>query len=276
MAIQRGQFRLTSDGSLAVTAAGGFALLGPAAAGLATERDATSDDEFTMPQAGRLRYDGTVTRVFDVQGIVSLDNNGVPANDASVRARIAKNGTTLEQSEDEVTVTAVMGTASLSPATSVELATGDYLEIYVAVDSDSTLYARALSVLAVAFVAATTTGAPVEEDLRSFMGDCLDAGVEVTQDLAAARAFMVANLDDENLDTSLAYQIELRIAAHYVALRVPDCRVQSERAESVANTYGGLLKDGFNATFFGQAAIGLDPTGILSGATGGKPTLKFY
>jgi len=84
-------------------------------------------NEFTHSN-NRLTYTGTKTREFKVQTscVVTANSTG-----AAVYVRIAKNGTTIADSENLTVTSAASRWECLSPQTIVSLATNDYVEIWV-------------------------------------------------------------------------------------------------------------------------------------------------
>jgi hypothetical protein len=108
-----------------------------------------------------------------------------------------------------------------------------------------------------------------EARLRAF-ATFIPASLDVTEDLAAAAAVMT-QFSGAGLATALLDQIELRLAAHFVALRENEGRDMGDTVEGVSEVkLGGKFGDGLRLTVYGQAALGLDPTGILeSGSSDG-------
>ena len=93
---------------------------------LATSLNADSY-EFDSPSNGRLRYTGTVTRMFHVAVSISFSGG---ANDIFV-AGIAKGGTVVSESKILRKVGAGGDVGSTAIHTIVELAQNEYIELYV-------------------------------------------------------------------------------------------------------------------------------------------------
>lgn len=74
--------------------------------------------------------------------------------------------------------------------------------------------------------------------------------------------------EDPTLDSSRLEKIEKLAAAHLLSSQ--DQRIENASRETASITYQGDTGMNFQGTKHGQAAIALDPTGVLAGA--GKPT----
>lgn len=84
-------------------------------------------DQFDMPDTGRLRHTGTVSRPCKVNAEVALSVNA----DATVTIALAKNGTVDEDTEIEQKITAAGGSESISVSGIVALDNNDYVEVWI-------------------------------------------------------------------------------------------------------------------------------------------------
>jgi len=79
----------------------------------------------------------------------------------------------------------------------------------------------------------------------------------------SANLLVTAQLGDEELTTAQLKDIELWVAAHFVAIRSP--QASRERIGDAEVYYEGKTGgEGLKLTRYGQAAIALDPTGKLA------------
>jgi len=81
----------------------------------------------------------------------------------------------------------------------------------------------------------------------------------------SANALVDQHLSDQSLSESLLTQIELWLAAHFVAIRDP-ARSQEKLGDAQDAFALGTLGEGLKFTQWGQQALALDPTGILASA----------
>ncbi len=81
-----------------------------------------------------------------------------------------------------------------------------------------------------------------------------------------------ARLANCGLSDALLMQIELLLAAHFVALRDP--RPQQEKFDEYSVTYQGTSGQGLSATQYGQQALALDVSGRLAGLAQPKAVLR--
>jgi len=84
---------------------------------------------FNMPVDNRLRYTGVLTKLFHVVSVISY--SVASGANQQMRARIYKNGVFISGSEILDTITTSADINSSSVNTLVELATNDYLEIFI-------------------------------------------------------------------------------------------------------------------------------------------------
>lgn len=87
---------------------------------------------FTHASPGRLTYTGTITRYFVVSGDISIISS---ANNVLVGIQLAKNGTLLPGSIKTFTKTTAADTKTIPVNYGVQLATNEYIEMYVTCDS---------------------------------------------------------------------------------------------------------------------------------------------
>lgn len=106
----------------------------------------------------------------------------------------------------------------------------------------------------------------------------LECSTTLGEDIKAARALMASRLDPAGLSEDLAYQIELRLAAHFATLSAGNLNtITKADIEGVGSeTYKTMTSGvGLRSTLYGQAALSLDPTGLLDVAGKDKATLRF-
>lgn len=109
-----------------------------------------------------------------------------------------------------------------------------------------------------------TTVSDVQEIISTDLPDSsVSAWISVANEL-------VDDIADERpgIDAGRLEKIERLAAAHLLSSQ--DQRIESASRETASVTYQGDTGMNFQGTKHGQAAIGLDPTGVLSGA--GKPS----
>lgn len=82
----------------------------------------------------RLTYTGAITQIFTLEAIVSLTGS----NNKDIDIRFAKNGTTLVSSNSRVTLDSAGKNQNASIADVIELSENDYIEVYIANDTDTT------------------------------------------------------------------------------------------------------------------------------------------
>lgn len=102
-------------------------------------------DDFYEPVEGRLQYIGARTLIFNVQVSASLSIDAA----ATTSIRIARNGTTLADSEQDVRMATASVAYPVSLHTQVGLATNDYLEVFIDHDTGTkTITAEQLTITA--------------------------------------------------------------------------------------------------------------------------------
>jgi len=87
--------------------------------------------------------------------------------------------------------------------------------------------------------------------------------------IAGALVLYRSHLGSRAVPNDLQIEMKRNLAAHMVALRDPSTRITQEKIGDAAVTYGdspgqGTDTTGLMSTRWGQMAITLDPTGILS------------
>ncbi|MGH0031735.1 MAG: head-tail joining protein [Myxococcota bacterium] len=141
----RGSIHTTTGGSIALLAASSWTVLGAATIGaLVTAGDQLAD--FDSPVAGRLRYIGSETRTFAVRGRATLTAPG--STPIQYRYRLAKNGTTIEASEQRRQQWSFQGSQGVEVEALVTLSMGDYLEVHAEATQNGTLDVEELSLVA--------------------------------------------------------------------------------------------------------------------------------
>lgn len=101
-------------------------------------------------------------------------------------------------------------------------------------------------------------------DVKDIIDTTLTKG-QIHAFINGAHQIVLDNLTGEGLSEETLTEIERYLSAHLLALR--DQQVQSERIGSEYQaTYQGKTDKGFEATFYGQTAVSLDPSGKLAEA----------
>lgn len=110
----------------------------------------------------------------------------------------------------------------------------------------------------------------VKEIIETSLADTL-----INAFINTAHHLVQEDLLNKGLSSDLLTEIELWLAAHFLAIR--DKRVEKE---SVGNewsaTYQGKTKMGFEATTYGQQALMLDTTGSLAAIGLKRATFEVY
>jgi len=109
-----------------------------------------------------------------------------------------------------------------------------------------------------------------DADFESETGDSddiSDASVDQWISIAEDKVDEIANADS-SIESSKLTNIEILVAQHYLATQAQ--RVSSISGASRSADYQGDTGMGFEGTKYGQAALSLDPTGVLASST--KPT----
>lgn len=102
----------------------------------------------------------------------------------------------------------------------------------------------------------------IESDVRALVGS-LDASLTtLTPFITTAHMLIDEEFVDSGLSAARLAQIELYLSAHFAKVRDPS--VSSEGAGGISASYRGSAGMGFQFTEWGQQAMLLDPTGILS------------
>lgn len=143
----RGHLYTTTGASAALLASAGFVPLNVATMPALVSAGAALSS-FDIPQPGRLRYIGALAATFTLTaGLTVNAPGGAPVNFAY---RIARNGVTIEASEQTRSQWALIGHQGLTLQALVLLTTSDYVEVFAAVSADATLDVLELSLLATA------------------------------------------------------------------------------------------------------------------------------
>lgn len=113
---------------------------------LGTTTASASNEKFTHT-SNRLTYTGAITREFVVTA--SCSANSVVTNNVVITVRIAKNGTTLAESESQATTSASGRNENFFCQTLVSLAQNDFIELFIANNTNANnLLVTELNVLA--------------------------------------------------------------------------------------------------------------------------------
>lgn len=91
----------------------------------------------------RLTYTGGINRSFRVGAVTSVSAN----NGQIISVRIAKNGVTLSDSESQATISANGRFENLKCQTIIEMTTNDFVEVFVANNSNTNITAQELNVI---------------------------------------------------------------------------------------------------------------------------------
>lgn len=94
--------------------------------------------------------------------------------------------------------------------------------------------------------------------------------------LITADRVLVQHIDPENIDGDLRDELQIWMAAHFLAIR--DRQAKTQSADGVNFVMDGGDKEGavgFLATRWGRQVLMLDPTGILAGLDGENGRLRF-
>lgn len=127
----RAQLYVSSSAETTIGTAGTFVK----AAGTTTLTTAPAAKGWSMPTNNRLRYDGVADRLAVVHCPLSLQAAGT-AVDLSIR--LAKNGTTIADTEITLRVASASQDGAVSTVGLVEVSNGDYIELWVANETDTT------------------------------------------------------------------------------------------------------------------------------------------
>jgi hypothetical protein len=85
---------------------------------------------------------------------------------------------------------------------------------------------------------------------------------DLTPFITIANLLVTDKLGASSLSVELLKEIERWLAAHFVAMR--DQRVKSESIGGISTVYTGTTGQGLFSTLYGQTAMTLDTTGILT------------
>lgn len=99
-----------------------------------TTLDAAVTSKFSMPQSNRLTYDGAINRQFRCTAIITCTSG----NNVQVGSYFAKNGSLILSSETYTTTDGNGRRENVAIQTVVELTAGDYIEVFVENDTNTT------------------------------------------------------------------------------------------------------------------------------------------
>ena len=95
---------------------------------------------------------------------------------------------------------------------------------------------------------------------------------ETSSFILTAHTLLVSLLDGYGLPDGLMARIALYLSAHYAVTTYP--AVSREQVGPLSSSYFGKLGLGLQNTRFGQTAMSLDPTGVLTDLSNGKVRRK--
>jgi hypothetical protein len=234
MAQARGALHVTTGGTAALLAASSWTVLGAVTLpALVTVGDSLAD--FDAPVAGRLRYRGAETRTFGVRAALTVSGPG--AVPVSFGFRLAKNGTTIEASEQSRSLWVFLGWQGVTVEALVTLAPNDYVEVFAAVSADASLTVAELSLVAIAAELSASdpvSGAASGSDWRA-LEDLLNRAL-VASPLAEVVTYTPTGEGGTDvrgifsLNEMVVEAGEVRIATHspHVGLRVADLPMYPE------------------------------------------------
>lgn len=103
--------------------------------------------------------------------------------------------------------------------------------------------------------------------------------IDTTPFIATAHLFIDENLASAELSADRLKQVELYLAAHFVAITVEKGSLIRKRVGEASETYGGfvqgLLGRGLQSTRYGQTAINMDTSGVLASMSSSNPPAEF-
>lgn len=82
--------------------------------------------------------------------------------------------------------------------------------------------------------------------------------------IQAANRIIEDHLEGQGLADATLREIERWLSAHFVAIRENSARVTEESIEDASAKYGGTYGMGLKSTLYGQTALALDSTDVLS------------
>lgn len=114
-----------------------------------------------------------------------------------------------------------------------------------------------------------------DSDVRAYVD--MEAAADTSIYIASASAFADHLLSSSGLSETILTQIEIFLAAHFAVLGIERGGIRREVDGDAAQAYQTISekKEGLHLTRFGQQAIALDTTGILSLQGNAKPKARF-
>lgn len=103
-----------------------------------------------------------------------------------------------------------------------------------------------------------------DEDVRQATGVVSEG--DTTQGINIAEGIVTNQIlvASPSLATSILFNIELYLAAHFFFLPLREGPLAAETINDTGERYHNIYGKGLNSTRFGQMAISLDPTGTLA------------
>lgn len=109
-------------------------------------------------------------------------------------------------------------------------------------------------------MAARVTEDAVKEVIRT----TIDSDVVLTNFIDTANLLVDTHLESSGLSDRILTKIELYLAAHFVALTEEQGGLTRSKMGDSDESYANVFDQGFQSTRYGQAALALDSTGILT------------
>ena len=117
-------------------------------------------------------------------------------------------------------------------------------------------------------MAARVTAEAVKEIIRTSLSN----DVILTSQINTANIFVDEYLESSGLSDAMLTQVELYLAAHFVALTDEGAGLTRDKLGDADQSYANVYGQGLKSTRYGQTAMALDTTGVLANLT--QPMLK--
>ena len=112
------------------------------------------------------------------------------------------------------------------------------------------------------------------DEVKSYMGITGDAS-DLSIHLAQASSLVDETLADQGLSANRLKYIELNLAAHYVTLALEKGGYKMQKVGDSMESYQDQGGSNLGSTRFGQQALALDDTGVLSSLASPKGKAEF-
>ena len=103
-----------------------------------------------------------------------------------------------------------------------------------------------------------------DSDVRSCTGVASEGSTEQAINIAEVLVTDYIVAADSTLSTDMLYNIEVFLASHFFWMSIRSGPLAAEDIGTAAERYHNIYGPGLKATWFGQQAIALDPTGELA------------